>query len=81
MYYYVKWKDGTYTECSFNKDGNLYILHEVVVQRGMGNQKANELLIQGIPKSKIQNWCIKNNCLIVGREDQVHKSQIRRLDK
>lgn len=51
---WIKYLDnGTYSECGFNKDGNLYIIEKVEVQRGMGHQKANEVLILGMNRKQI----------------------------
>lgn len=71
MKIYCKWLDsGKYSEAAFNKDGNLYILFKVEVQRGMGHQRANELLIYGMPKSNIKRYCLRKNCRLILREDE-----------
>lgn len=75
-YLYCKYPDGTYSEASFNKDGNIYIINKVKVQRGMGHQKANEVLIIGIPHTQLQLWCIKTNCCIVVRNEPIDESLI-----
>ena len=62
--------DNTYDRCGFNKDGNLYVLTEIKVQRGMGNQKVNELIIQGMNKKRIDAWLQKNNAAIVIRDTE-----------
>lgn len=60
--------DNTYDRCGFNADGNLYVLTEIKVQRGMGHQKANELIIQGMNKKRIDAWLKSNNAVIVQRD-------------
>jgi hypothetical protein len=66
---YVKREDGTYLDCSFNKDGNLYVIEKIVVQRGMQNQKANEVIIFGIPKNKIESYLRNTKSQIVLRTE------------
>lgn len=76
--YWVKWLDSkTYSECGFNKDGNLYVLVKIKVQRGMGNQLADELLITGMNKKYIQTFLQRNNAVIVFREQPPAEDQIK----
>lgn len=76
MSLYLKTSDGKYTECSFNKDGNLYIIYKVQVQRGMGHQKANEVLIVGMHRSQIDSYLEKENAIIVARENPLLESEM-----
>lgn len=69
--FYVKYQnDNTYDMCGFNKDGNLYILQKVKVPRGMGHQTADELLIVGMNKKKINSYLKKHNAVIVFRDTE-----------
>lgn len=77
---YLKYNGtGKYVECGMNKDGNFYFLFIVQVQRGMGHQKADELLIYGMNKKFIDRFLQKENAVIVYREDKVADSDLLRL--
>lgn len=60
--FYIKWQDDSYSECAFNADGNLYIFYRHLVQRGMGHQLVEELLIIGMNKSRISDFLKKKEC-------------------
>ena len=54
---------------SQNQDGNYYVGYRVPVQRGIKGKtrsKVNELLIMGIPKSKMPDFCKKHNIELGG---------------
>jgi len=77
QYMYVKYLDtDLYSVCSFNKDGNLYIIEEVKVQRGMGHEKANEVLIMGMNKKYIPDFLATNNAVIVIRDTEIPHDKI-----
>lgn len=81
LHIYCKWLDsGKYSEVGINKDGNFWIIYKVKVQRGMGHQKANELLIHGVHRKNIERFCERNNCQIVGREDEVPEKDLLVLE-
>ena len=63
---YLKYNEtGKYVECGMNKDGNFYFLFRVQVQRGMGHQKADELLIYGMNKKFIDRASGKNGRILI----------------
>ena len=48
----------------FNKNGTLYALYKINVQRGIkgkSKSKVDETLIWGIPKTGVEKWLSKNN--------------------
>lgn len=52
------------TKIAFNKNGSLYAIYKVNVQRGIkgkNKSKVDEVLIWGIPKSGAEKFLIKNN--------------------
>lgn len=78
MGFWIKYlDDDTYSECGFNKDGNLYIIEKVEVQRGMGHQKANEVLILGMNRKQILPFLKRNNAVIVSRSEPPEAKNIK----
>ena len=57
-------------QISQNENGDWYVMYQIPVQRGIKGKtksKVNEVLIVGIPGSKFDSWCKKNN-LVVRKE-------------
>lgn len=46
-------------EIIFNENGTLYMIFPVLVQRGMGNQKAHEVIIHGVPATQARRILLK----------------------
>ncbi|MCK9236403.1 MAG: hypothetical protein M0R77_21265 [Gammaproteobacteria bacterium] len=76
--FWIKWlNENKYSSCSFNKDGNLYFVERLKVQRGMGNQLADEILIVGMNKKQVLAFLKRNNAVIVYRDIAPEESQIK----
>ena len=54
---------------SKNKDGNYYIGYTIPVQRGMGHQKVEELIIIGMHKDEFPRFCKEHNIIIKGEKE------------
>lgn len=56
----------------------MYFIYSVDVQRGMGNQKANEVLIYGVPIKSVKKYIWEHQDEIKGYYKNVQSTKIRK---